>query len=151
MKLSVYDVGMFYPFHTLHFLQTTLVRYLDTMYLSSFRSKLSAEMSVLVFRQGKIVIVLIKAPRHEDIWGGGKAPCILKLRCQMEVNGQLFACHFTPGILPFQQEGCIIGLDALKKKKHLACARNRTQIHLQFEPYPSQCINCAVWFLVNRR
>lgn len=33
--------------------------------------------------------MLNTAPRHEDMWGGGKAPYILQLQHSMEVRGQL--------------------------------------------------------------
>ena len=39
--------------------------------------------------------MLNTAPRHDDMWGGGKAPCILQLQHSMEVRGQLRSSHFT--------------------------------------------------------
>ena len=41
--------------------------------------------------QGLIVRVLNVAPRHDDMWGGVKATCIVELQHSVEVLGQLRA------------------------------------------------------------
>lgn len=83
------DVSPLWHATLFFFLQTTLVRYLDSKYLSFFIFRLNVQRPVRVFPKGIIVRVLNTAPRHEDMLGCGKATCILELQHSMEVLGQL--------------------------------------------------------------
>jgi hypothetical protein len=138
LKLSVYDMEMFHPFHTLHFLQTTLVRYLDTMYLSSLTSK-SRALRRLFMCSSKVKLS----------W------CLIE-HCDIKTHGVVVKPHvflnfgtrskwvvsFLPLSLYRRKSTFLTGglqdrSGCFGEEKTPCYAKNRTPICRPSEPYPS--------------